>query len=237
MKVVILAGGYGTRLAEYTNTIPKPLVKIGNEPILTHIMRFYSSFGFNNFIIAAGYKQKAIFDYYKDSIKLKKEFPNLKIVNTGKDTMTGGRILKLKHYFKKNENFFMTYGDGLSDVNLNKLKKFHESHRKIATVTAVHPPVRFGELEIANDKVTNFEEKPQAKAGWINGGFFVLNYKVFDYIKDDTMMFERQPMSKLANEGKLMAFKHNGFWKCMDTLRDKIILDKMWNEKKALWEK
>ncbi len=237
MKVVILAGGYGTRLAEYTSTIPKPLVKIGNEPILTHIMRFYSSFGFNNFIIAAGYKQKAIFDYYKDSIRLQKEFPNLKIVNTGKDTMTGGRILKLKHYFKKNENFFMTYGDGLSDVNLNKLKKFHDSHRKIATVTAVHPPVRFGELEITNDKVTNFEEKPQAKAGWINGGFFVLNYKVFNYIKDDTTMFERQPMSKLANRGKLMAFKHNGFWKCMDTLRDKIILDKMWNEKKALWKK
>ena len=237
MKVVILAGGYGTRLAEYTNNIPKPLVKIGNEPILTHIMRFFSSFGFNNFIIAAGYKQEVIFDYYKDSIKLRKEFPNLKIVNTGKDTMTGGRILKLKHYFNENENFFMTYGDGLSDVDLNKLKKFHDSHGKIATVTAVHPPVRFGELEITNDRVTNFEEKPQAKAGWINGGFFILNYKVFDYIKDDTTMFEKQPMSKLANEEKLMAFKHNGFWKCMDTLRDKIILDKMWNEKKALWKK
>ena len=122
-------------------------------------------------------------------------------------------------------------------VVLNKLKKFHDSHGKIATVTAVHPPVRFGELEITNDRVTSFEEKPQAKAGWINGGFFILNYKVIDYIKDDTTMFERQPMSKLANEGKLMAFKHNGFWKCMDTLRDKIILDKMWNEKKALWKK
>ena len=237
MKVVILAGGYGTRLAEYTNDIPKPFVKIANEPILTHIMRFFSSFGFNSFIIAAGYKQKVILDHYKDSIKLQKEFPNLKIVNTGKDTMTGGRILKLKHYFNENENFFMTYGDGLSDVNLNELKKFHDSHGKIATVTAVHPPVRFGELEITNDRVTNFEEKPQAKAGWINGGFFILNYKVFDYIKDDTTMFERQPMSKLANEGKLMAFKHNGFWKCMDTLRDKIILDKMWNEKKTLWKK
>ena len=237
MKVVILAGGYGTRLAEYTNNIPKPLVKIGNEPILTHIMRFFSSFGFNSFIIAAGYKQKVIFDYYKDSIRLQKEFPNLKIVNTGKDTMTGGRILKLKHYFNENENFFMTYGDGLCDVNLNKLKKFHDRHGKIATVTAVRPPVRFGELEITNDRVTNFEEKPQAKAGWINGGFFILNYKVFDYIKDDTIMFERQPMGKLANEEKLMAFKHKGFWKCMDTLRDKIILDKMWNEKKALWKK
>ena len=237
MKVVILAGGYGTRLAEYTSDIPKPLVKIGNEPILTHIMRFFSSFGFNSFIIAAGYKQKVIFDYYKDSIRLQKEFPNLKIVNTGKDTMTGGRILKLKHYFNENENFFMTYGDGLCDVNLNKLKKFHDRHGKIATVTAVRPPVRFGELEITNDRVTNFEEKPQTKAGWINGGFFILNHKVLDYIKDDTTMFERQPMSKLANEGKLMAFKHNGFWKCMDTLRDKIILDKIWNEKKALWKK
>ena len=237
MKVVILAGGYGTRLAEYTNNIPKPLVKIGNEPILTHIMRFFSSFGFNSFIIAAGYKQEVIFDYYKDSIRLQKEFPNLKIVNTGKDTMTGGRILKLKHYFNENENFFMTYGDGLCDVNLNKLKKFHDRHGKIATVTAVRPPVRFGELEITNDRVTNFEEKPQTKAGWINGGFFILNHKILDYIKDDTTMFERQPMSKLANEGKLMAFKHNGFWKCMDTLRDKIILDKMWNEKKALWKK
>ena len=237
MKVVILAGGYGTRLTEYTSDIPKPLVKIGNEPILTHIMRFFSSFGFNSFIIAAGYKQKVIFDYYKDSIRLQKEFPNLKIVNTGKDTMTGGRILKLKNYFSENENYFMTYGDGLSDVDLNELKKFHDSHGKIATVTAVRPPVRFGELEITNDRVTNFEEKPQAKAGWINGGFFILNYKVFDYIKDDTTMFERQPMSKLANEGKLMAFKHHGFWKCMDTLRDKIILDKMWNEKKALWKK
>ena len=237
MKVVILAGGYGTRLAEYTNNIPKPLVKIGNEPILPHIMRFFSSFGFNSFIIAAGYKQKVIFDYYKDSIRLQKEFPNLEIVDTGKDTMTGGRILKLKHYFNENENFFMTYGDGLSDVNLNELKKFHHSHGKIATVTAVHPPVRFGEFEITNNRVINFEEKPQAKAGWINGGFFILNYKVFDYIKDDTTMFERQPMEKLANEKKLMAFKHEGFWKCMDTLRDKIMLEQMWNEKKAVWKK
>ena len=237
MKVIILAGGYGTRLSEYTNDIPKPMVKIGKEPILTHIMRFFSSFGCDNFIIAAGYKQEVILDYYKDSIRLQKEFPNLEIVDTGKDTMTGGRILKLKHYFNENENFFMTYGDGLSDVDLNKLKKFHDSHGKIATVTAVHPSIRFGELEITNDRVINFEEKPQAKAGWINGGFFILNYKVFDYIKDDTTMFERQPMEKLANEGKLMAFKHNGFWKCMDTLRDKIILEQMWNEKKAVWKK
>ena len=237
MKVVILAGGYGTRLAEYTNDIPKPMIKIGKEPILTHIMRIFSAFGCNDFIIASGYKQEVIFDYYKDSIKIQKEFPNLVIVNTGKDTMTGGRILKLKPYFKENENFFMTYGDGLSDIDLNKLKKFHDSHGKLATVTAVHPPVRFGELEIINNKVINFEEKPQAKAGWISGGFFILNYKIFDYIKDDTTMFERQPMQKLVNEKKLMAFKHEGFWKCMDTLRDKILLEQMWNEKKAVWKK
>ena len=237
MKVVILTGGYGTRIAEYTQRIPKPMIKIGKEPILTHIMRIFSAFGCNDFIIASGYKQEVIFDYYKDSIKIQKEFPNLEIVNTGKDTMTGGRILKLKPYFKENENFFMTYGDGLSDIDLNKLKKFHDSHGKLATVTAVHPPVRFGELKIINNKVINFEEKPQAKAGWINGGFFILNYKIFDYIKDDTTMFERQPMQKLVNEKRLMAFKHEGFWKCMDTLRDKILLEQMWNEKKAVWKK
>ena len=237
MKVVILAGGYGTRLAEYTQRIPKALVKIGEEPILTHIMRIFSSFGFNNFIIATGYKQELIYDFYKDSIKIQKEFPNLEIVDTGKDTMTGGRILKLKPFFDENENFFMTYGDGLCDLDLSKLKKFHINHGKLATVTAVHPPVKFGELEIVKDKVKKFEEKPQAKAGWINGGFFVLNYKVFDYIKDDSTLFERQPMEKLVNEEELMAFKYEGFWKSMDNLRDKIILDKMWHENKAAWKK
>jgi len=237
MKVVILAGGYGTRLAEYTNDIPKPMVKIGKEPILTHIMRFFSSFGCDNFIIAAGYKQEVIFDYYKDSIRLQKEFPNLEIVDTGKDTMTGGRILRLKSYFSENENFFMTYGDGLSDVDLNKLKKFHDSHGKIATVTAVHPPIKFGELEIENEKVKKFEEKPQTKTDWINGGFFILNYKVFDYIKGDRTLFERQPMEQLAKEENLMAFKHEGFWKCMDSLRDRIDLDKLCNENKAFWKK
>ena len=233
MKVVILAGGYGTRLAEYTSTIPKPMVEIGGEPILTHIMKIYKSFNINDFIIAAGYKKEIIIDYYKNS----KEFKNLKIIDTGKDTMTGGRLLRLKPMFTKNENFFMTYGDGLCDLDLSKLKKFHINHGKLATVTAVHPPVKFGELEIVKDKVKKFEEKPQAKAGWINGGFFVLNYKVFDYIKDDSTLFERQPMEKLVNEEELMAFKYEGFWKSMDNLRDKIILDKMWDENKAAWKK
>ena len=237
MKVVILAGGYGTRLAEYTQRIPKALVKIGEEPILSHIMRIFSSFGFNNFVIATGYKQELIYDFYKDSIKIQKEFPNLEIVDTGKDTMTGGRILKIKPYFDENENFFMTYGDGLSNVDLNKLKKFHDSHGKLATVTAVHPPVRFGELKIENDKVLKFEEKPKSESTWINGGFFVLNYKVFDYIQDDNTLFEKKHMEKLAKEGNLMSFKHEGFWKCMDNMGDKMSLEKMLNENKALWKK
>jgi glucose-1-phosphate cytidylyltransferase len=233
MKVVILAGGYGSRMAEYTSTIPKPMVEIGGEPILTHIMKIYKSFSIDDFIIAAGYKKEVIINYYKNS----KEFKNLKIIDTGKDTMTGGRLLRLKPMFTKNENFFMTYGDGLCDLDLSKLKKFHINHGKLATVTAVHPPVKFGELEIVKDKVKKFEEKPQAKAGWINGGFFVLNYKVFDYIKDDSTLFERQPMEKLVNEEELMAFKYEGFWKNMDNLRDKIILDKMWDENKVAWKK
>ena len=233
MKVVILAGGYGTRLAEYTSTIPKPMVEIGGEPILTHIMKIYKSFSINDFIIAAGYKKEVIINYYKNS----KEFKNLKIIDTGKDTMTGGRLLRLKPMFTKNEIFFMTYGDGLCDVDLNHLKNFHFNHKKLATVTAVHPPIKFGELEIENEKVKKFEEKPQTKAGWINGGFFILNYKVFDYIKDDHTLFERQPMEQLAKEENLMAFKHEGFWKCMDSLRDKIDLDKLCSENKAFWKK
>ena len=233
MKVVILAGGYGTRLAEYTSTIPKPMVEIGGEPILTHIMKIYKSFSINDFIIAAGYKKEVIINYYKNS----KEFKNLKIIDTGKDTMTGGRLLTLRPMFIKNENFFMTYGDGLCDVDLNHLKSFHFNHKKLATVTAVHPPIKFGELEIENEKVKKFEEKPQTKTGWINGGFFILNYKVFDYIKGDRTLFERQPMEQLAKEENLMAFKHEGFWKCMDSLRDRIDLDKLCNENKAFWKK
>lgn len=233
MKVVILAGGFGTRLAEYTNTIPKPMVKIGDEPILSHIIRIFKSYNFNDFIVAAGYKKEIIIDYYKNS----KEFKNLKIVDTGEKTMTGGRILRLKSFIKDKENFFMTYGDGLCDVNLNELVKFHLKHKKIATVTAVHPPVRFGELEINEEKVIKFEEKSQAKVGWINGGFFILNTKVFDYIKDDNILFEREPLEKLVNNENLMAFKHEGFWKCMDNLRDKIELDKMFKNNQLLWRK
>ena len=233
MKTIILAGGYGTRLAEYTDKIPKPMVKIGEKPILSHIMNFYQSFGHDDFIIAAGYKKDVIIDYYKNS----KEFQNLKVVDTGESTMTGGRILKLKSYIDQNENFFMTYGDGLCSINLDDLLQFHEKNEKIATVSAVHPPVRFGELEIDGDKVVKFEEKPQASAGWINGGYFVLNSNVFDYIKNDQTLFEKEPMTKLYQDNNLNAYKHEGFWKCMDTLRDKIDLEQILKDKGPLWKK
>ncbi len=233
MKTVILAGGLGTRLAEYTDKIPKPMVKIGDKPILSHIMNFYQSFGFDDFIIAAGYKKNVIIDYYKGS----KEFKNLKIIDTGESTMTGGRILRLKSFFEKDENFFMTYGDGLCSINLNDLTNFHKKNGKIATVTAVHPPVRFGELEIQGDKVTKFEEKPQASAGWINGGYFVLKSDVFDYIDNDQTLFEKEPMTRLYQKNNLNAYKHEGFWKCMDTLRDKIDLEQILKDKGAIWKK
>ena len=233
MKTIILAGGYGTRLAEYTDKIPKPMVQVGNKPILSHIMNFYQSFGYDDFIIAAGYKKNIIIDYYKDS----KEFKNLEIVDTGENTMTGGRILRLKSYFNKEENFFMTYGDGLCSVDLRKLLQFHSSHNKIATVTAVHPPVRFGELEIDGDEVIKFDEKPQASAGWINGGYFVLNSNVFNYIDNDTTLFEKEPMTKLFRDKNLRAYKHEDFWKCVDTLRDKIDLEKILNDKGPIWKK
>ncbi len=233
MKVIILAGGLGTRLAEYTDKIPKPMVSIGDKPILSYIMNFYQSYGYDDFIIAAGYKKEIIIDYYKDS----KEFKNLEIVDTGENTMTGGRILKLKSYINEDENFFMTYGDGLCSVNLNDLVKFHTNHKKIATVTAVHPPVRFGELEIEKDDVIKFEEKPQAKAGWINGGFFILNYKIFDYISNELTLFEKEPMTKLYKDKNLKAFRHEGFWKCMDNLRDKIELEKMLKEDNQIWKR
>jgi len=234
MKTVVLAGGYGTRIEEYTKKIPKPMIKIGGIPLLTHIMRIFVSYGYNEFIIAAGYKKKIIQNYYSNS----KEFTNLKIIDTGKETMTGGRLLRLKLYFKKNENFFMTYGDGLSDVNLNKLKNFHLKHKKIATVTAVRPPVRFGEISIVKSRVSSFKEKPEIKSSWINGGFFVLNHEVFKFIKNDAISFEKQPMEKLSIKKNLMAYKHKGFWKCMDNLGDKNYLEKLYkNNKVKPWKR
>ncbi len=234
MKTVILAGGYGSRIPEYTDKIPKPMIKVGGVPLLTHIMRIFKSYGHNDFLIAAGYKKNIIENYYKNS----SEFKNLKIIDTGKFTMTGGRILRMKKFLKKNEIFFMTYGDGLSNINLDLLEKFHIKHRNLVSVTAVHPPVRFGELKIKDNKIVKFDEKPESKSSWINGGFFVLNYKIFDYIKNDKTVFEKFPLEKLAKQKKLMAYKHEGFWKCMDNMGDKKFLDKICKESdKVPWIK
>jgi glucose-1-phosphate cytidylyltransferase len=230
MKVVILCGGLGSRLSEETKSIPKPMVKVGKLPIVQHIINFYKFYGYNNFILATGYKSKIIEKYYKNK-------KNIKCIFTGKDTMTGGRLLRLKKYFNKNENFLMTYGDGLSNQNINNLLKFHIKHKKIATLTSVKPPARFGEVFIKGSRVTKFEEKLQLNQNWINGGFFAFNYKVFDFIYGDNIMLEREPLQKLSKNKQLMAYKHSGFWQCMDTIRDKLILNKLLKEKKAPWLK
>ena len=228
MKVVILCGGVGSRLAEETKLIPKPMVKIGNSPILDHIIKIYNHFGFKKFILATGYKSNVIENYYKKR-------KNINCVYTGKNTLTGGRLLRLKKYFKQGENFVLTYGDGLTNQNLKKLLKFHLSHKKIATLTSVKPPARFGEVFLKGNRVLKFEEKPQLNSSWINGGFFVFNYKIFNFISGDQIMLEREPFTKLIKKKQLMAYKHHGFWQCMDTMRDKNILKKMWKEKEAPW--
>jgi glucose-1-phosphate cytidylyltransferase len=228
MKVVILAGGKGTRISQLTHKIPKPMIRIGNIPMLTHIMRIFKSYGFDDFVIAGGYKIHVIKKYYKNS----KEFKKLKIVFTGSNTMTGGRILKLKNFLKE-EEFFMTYGDGISNVDLNKLLAFHKKNKKIATVTAVRPPVKFGELDVKKDStVKSFVEKPKVKQGWINGGFFVLDKKIFDYIKKPSTVFEAESLAELSKKKQLKAFKHKGFWKCMDNLSEKIELENIYKEDK-----
>ena len=232
MKTVILCGGYGSRLSEETKIKPKPMVKIGKEPILEHIINIYKDYSFKDFILALGYKSKYIKDYYKE-----KNTKNINLVYTGKDTMTGGRLLRLKNHLKNEETFMLTYGDGVSSVNIKKLVEFHNKHKKIATLTAVRPPVRFGELKIKGNKIDSFQEKPQTIEGWINGGFFVFNKKIFDLIQGDKIMLEREPMEKLAKMGQLMAYKHEGFWQCMDTLRDKISLNKLIKSKSIPWKK
>ena len=230
MKVVILAGGKGTRISQYTKDIPKPMIRVGNIPMLTHIMRIFKFYGFDEFIIAGGYKINVIKKYYKNS----KEFKNIKIIFTGSDTMTGGRVLRLKKYLKK-ETFFMTYGDGVSNVDLKKLLAFHKKNKKIATVTAVRPPVKFGELDIKKDStVVSFVEKPKVKQGWINGGFFVLNYKIFEFIKKTNDIFETDILKQVVKKKHLKAYKHEGFWKCMDNLGEKIELEKIYKKNRKL---
>ena len=223
MKVVILAGGFGTRISEYTKTIPKPMIPINKIPILIHLINHYRKYNFNEFYIAVGYKSKVIKDYFK-----KKKIKNCKIniVDTGLKTMTGGRLKRLNKYLGK-KTFLMTYGDGLSNVNLKKLVKFHKQKKKIMTLTAVRPPARFGAIKITNNnKVKYFKEKSSIDEGWINGGFFVIEPEIFKYIYNDKTYLERGPLERIADLGKLVAFKHNGFWQCMDTLRDKEILEK-----------
>lgn len=231
MKCVILAGGKGTRISEYTSSVPKPMVKIGSKPIIEHIINYYTKFGFKDFIIASGYKHKIIRDYFK-----KKKFSvKIKVINTGIETLTGSRLKKLSNIL--NETFMLTYGDGLSDVNLKKLLHFHRENKKKITLTAVHPPARFGELTIIKNIVSKFEEKPQLQKGWINGGFFVVEPAFLKLIGNKNVMLERAPLNKVVKSEDLAAYRHEKFWFCMDTLRDKKVLDALIKNNKAPWLK
>jgi glucose-1-phosphate cytidylyltransferase len=229
MKIVILAGGLGTRISEYAKYIPKPMIKINRTPILVHIMKHYAKFGFKNFYIALGYKGKVIKNYFK-----KKKFDwNINLIDTGKNTMTGGRLKKLKKYLN-GESFFLTYGDGLSDVNILKLLKFHKKNKKLVTVTAVRPPARFGALKLKGNFVSYFKEKSSMDEGWINGGFFVVSKKFLNFIKNDKTYLEREPLEKASKLKQLCAYKHNGFWQCIDNKRDLISINKKIKEKKII---
>lgn len=223
MKVVILAGGFGTRLSEYTKSIPKPMIKVNGRPIIYYIMKHFYNYGFKKFYVAIGYKGNVLKKYFK-----KNKFPwEVNLIETGLNTMTGGRIRRLKKYLG-DDRFFMTYGDGLANVNLRKLLKFHIKKKKLATMTAVRPPARFGKIKLNNhNKVTLFREKSNLDEGWINGGFFVLESKVLSLIKSDKTFFEKQPLELLSKKGQLMAFKHKKTWQCMDTIRDMQILEKL----------
>ena len=221
MKVVILAGGKGTRLSEYTKKIPKPMVKINNIPIIVHIMKIYAKFGYKDFVIAAGFKSKIIKKYFEKKILDWK----IDVIDTGLNSMTGGRVKRLQKILN-NEKFFLTYGDGVSNININKLLKYHNQNKSTVTLTAVRPPARFGAIKIKGKKVTMFREKSILDEGWINGGFFVVEPEIFKYIKNDKTIFENYPLTKLGKEKKLFALKHKSFWYCMDTVRDKEILEK-----------
>jgi len=252
MKVIILAGGFGTRLAEYTVTIPKPMVPIGGKPILWHIMQTYANFGHQDFYVALGYKAEMVKEYFLNyrlhgsdftldlsNGKIDAHYENnvdwrVTLIQTGDKSMTGGRA-KQMHKFIGNETCLLTYGDGVSDVDIDALLKFHKSHGKLVTVTAVRPAARFGELEIESNKVKSFREKSQLNEGWINGGYFVIEPAFFDFIEGDETMLEREPLEIAAAKGELMAYKHDGFWQCMDTKRDHEMLETLWSSGKAPW--
>ncbi len=229
MKVILLAGGFGTRLSEYTDTIPKPMVEIGGKPILWHIMNFYAQYNHKNFIVALGYKGEIIKKYFS------KKFDDWKIelIDTGEKTMTGGRVKRLQKIIG-NETCMLTYGDGLSNINLDSLMKFHKNHGKLVTVSAVHPPARFGAIKLDGDKVVTFKEKSHVDQGWINGGFFILEPGFFDLIDGDETYLEREPLERATKKGELFAYKHTGFWKCMDMKRDKDELEVIYKDK-APW--
>lgn len=253
MKVAILAGGLGTRLAEETVTRPKPMVEVGNQPILWHIMKHYEHYGFDEFVVALGYKGEYIKRWMVDYVSLASDLTvrgsdgsveslepggedwTVSLVDTGQPTATGGRIKRLRSHLESS-TFMLTWGDGVSDVDLDALLEFHRSHGKLATMTAVRPPARFGHLELDGDMISEFSEKPQAGEGWINGAFFVLEPGVFDYIDGDDTQWEKEPLEHLAKDGQLMAYRHHGFWQCMDTIRDKKLLEQLWDDGNAPWK-
>jgi len=253
MKVVILAGGLGTRLSEETEVKPKPMVEVGGRPIIWHIMKIYSHYGFNDFIVCLGYKGYVIKEFFANYFLHQSDLTidlqangfevhnnyaepwRVALINTGDKTMTGGRVRRIQSYVGK-ETCMLTYGDGVANVDINKLLAFHREHGKHATVTAVRPPSRFGGMNIEENIVTKFIEKPQIGEGWINGGFFVFEPQVFDYIRGDETLLEREPMEKLATEGQLVAYKHERFWQCMDTLRDVQLLNDLWTGESPPWK-
>jgi glucose-1-phosphate cytidylyltransferase len=252
MKVIILAGGFGSRLSEYTETIPKPMVSVGGKPILWHIMRTYAHFGHKDFYLALGYKAEVIKDYFLHYRSLNADFTvnlatgdieshqaddtdwRVTMIHTGLESMTGGRIKRLKQFIG-NEPFLLTYGDGVADINIEALVNFHNSHGKMVTISAVHPGARFGELEIKDNQIISFKEKPQTRQGWINGGYFVIEPEFFDLISGDNTVLEQEPLEKVAAMGELMAFQHDGYWQCVDTKRDRDHLEELWQTGDAPW--
>ena len=254
MKAVILAGGLGTRLSEETTVKPKPMIEVGGKPVLWHILKSYSAHGINDFVICCGYRGYVIkeffanyflhtsdvtFDLQKNSMEVHERFAEpwkVTLVDTGADTLTGGRLKRVRRYVENDEAFCFTYGDGLSDLNIGATLAFHKQHGKLATMTAVQPPGRFGAVDIDGQVITSFKEKPQGDGAWVNGGYFVLSPKVIDYIADDSTTWEKEPMERLAADGQIDAFRHPGFWQPMDTLRDKMHLEDLWQSGKAPWK-
>jgi len=253
MKVIILAGGFGTRLSEYTETIPKPMVTVGGKPIIWHIMRSYAHFGHKDFYLALGYKAEVIKEYFLHYRSLNADFTvdlsngsisshqtdetdwKVTLVHTGLESQTGGRVKRLQKFIG-NEPFMLTYGDGVADIDLDALLKFHKHHEKMVTVSAVHPGARFGEIEMQEQRVISFQEKPQTGQGWINGGYFIIEPEFFDLIEGDQTILEREPLEKVAAMEQLMAFHHDGYWQCMDTKRDRVQLEELWESGHAPWK-